>query len=60
MATRCVDLLTDETLHRRIAVAATRTIEDRFSEDRFVSEHLLLYKKTIDAYKKDGSDCETG
>lgn len=60
VAARCIDLLTDAELHQRVSAAAMQTIERRFSEARFLSEHLLLYKRMIDAHEKNTSDCEAG
>jgi len=49
MAERSIDLLTDHTLHERIAGAAAIVVREQFCEERIVPQYEALYTDVISA-----------
>jgi hypothetical protein len=47
MATSGVALLTDATLHRRIAAAAVRLVRERFCAERVVPMYEAHYRRVL-------------
>jgi N-acetyl-alpha-D-glucosaminyl L-malate synthase BshA len=51
-AKRVVDLLTDDTLHRKMARAARKTAGDRFCTDRIIPLYEKYYEQVLEAKGK--------